>query len=256
MFCICASFVIAPAQDGIISHWNFDGNANDLIGSNHGTVTGANLASGVSGQAYNFNGGEIHNINVGNDISLKPTDQFTISTWVSPDDYADAWGGAGFIIADGRDCCGFTGGLGLHLMTDQKPRGYIWGTDGNQYEIKGNPLITEEWNHIVFTFNGVDLSIYQNGISTSKRTINQNSVSRNSASMEIGRHVYGGANSHFVFHGKIDEIKMWSRALSDVEIKEVYGRSSSEEIIQETKNWIKEISTLTNVVEIIRIYEG
>ncbi len=41
---------------GLIGHWKFDGNANDLVGDHDGDVQGATLTDGVSGLAYYFDG--------------------------------------------------------------------------------------------------------------------------------------------------------------------------------------------------------
>lgn len=41
----------------MVSWWPGDGNANDIIGGNHGTLqNGANFASGMVGQAFSFSG--------------------------------------------------------------------------------------------------------------------------------------------------------------------------------------------------------
>jgi hypothetical protein len=44
-----------PPPTGMVSWWTGDGNANDLIGSNHGTLqNGATFAAGLVGQAFSF----------------------------------------------------------------------------------------------------------------------------------------------------------------------------------------------------------
>ncbi len=43
-------------RDKLVSYWNFDGNAQDSTGENHGTINGATLTEGISGQAYKFDG--------------------------------------------------------------------------------------------------------------------------------------------------------------------------------------------------------
>ena len=59
--CVVAPFVAAqicvqpPA--GLVSWWPGEGNANDIVGSNHGTLqNGATFAAGMVGQAFSFDG--------------------------------------------------------------------------------------------------------------------------------------------------------------------------------------------------------
>lgn len=46
-------------MDGIVTYYDMNGDANDIVGSNNGTVTGATLTTdrfGNSNRAYSFNG--------------------------------------------------------------------------------------------------------------------------------------------------------------------------------------------------------
>ena len=44
-------------SDGLVAYWPGEGNANDIVGGNHGTLRGgATFATGVVGQAFSFDG--------------------------------------------------------------------------------------------------------------------------------------------------------------------------------------------------------
>lgn len=81
-----APLCVAPPA-GLVSWWTADGNANDIVGGNHGTVeSGANFAAGHVAQAFLFsgvNGGG--GINLGNVPAFEFTQasSFTIETWIN-----------------------------------------------------------------------------------------------------------------------------------------------------------------------------
>src|SRR5438132_1338054 len=48
---------LASSVPGLVSQWSAEGNANDSVGSNNGTLqAGVTFASGVVGQAFSFDG--------------------------------------------------------------------------------------------------------------------------------------------------------------------------------------------------------
>jgi hypothetical protein len=59
-FFLSAAGALAQGNNGLVAHWNFNGNANDVSDNNlNGVVTGATLAPGYNGianTAYQFNG--------------------------------------------------------------------------------------------------------------------------------------------------------------------------------------------------------
>lgn len=74
---------LAPLTDGLVAYYDFNGDANDIIGGNNGTVTGATLTTdrfGNSNRAYNFSAD-------GDKISCPAsnywiTSNFTLSAWI------------------------------------------------------------------------------------------------------------------------------------------------------------------------------
>ncbi|MBU3896762.1 MAG: LamG domain-containing protein [Nanoarchaeota archaeon] len=65
----------------LVSLYQFENNANDEVGVNDGTVTGATVtSSGKYGNAYSFDGGDF--INASNGTSLNITSAITVSAWI------------------------------------------------------------------------------------------------------------------------------------------------------------------------------
>src|SRR5262249_57886283 len=72
---------------GLVSLWKGDGNGNDFLGRNNGTLqTGVTFAPGVTGatgdQAFSFNGSN-GLIDVGHDPSLDLSNSLTVSAWAN-----------------------------------------------------------------------------------------------------------------------------------------------------------------------------
>ena len=75
---------VAPPA-GLVSWWTGDGHANDIVGSNHGSLqNGATYGPGLVGQAFHFDGVDDY-VLVPNSSSLTISDQFTMDFWFRPE---------------------------------------------------------------------------------------------------------------------------------------------------------------------------
>lgn len=72
----------APAEATLIAYYRLDGNANDASGHGlHGTVSGATVASGHTGQGYHFDGSNDY-IKLPLNITPSVLPQLTMGAWV------------------------------------------------------------------------------------------------------------------------------------------------------------------------------
>ena len=101
----------APPPSGLVNWWPGDGNANDIAGSNNGTLqNGVTFAPGKVGSAFNFDGVDDF-VNVPDTASLDAiTSAITFEAWVTPDA-----GGWVFGYRDPLVSEGFSVGLGTHF---------------------------------------------------------------------------------------------------------------------------------------------
>jgi len=70
--------------NGLVSYYPFNGNANDVVGTNNGTVHGATLTTnrfGTPNSAYSFNGSTSY-IDCGSPSNLAFTNNFTFTAWL------------------------------------------------------------------------------------------------------------------------------------------------------------------------------
>src|SRR5262245_27957445 len=71
-----------PAPVGLVGWWPGDGNANDIAGTNHGSLQGGATANavGMAGSAFSFDGTNRY-VQIPDSLLLKPTN-LTVMCWV------------------------------------------------------------------------------------------------------------------------------------------------------------------------------
>src|SRR6266404_2043280 len=80
-YCAAPAPTCAPSPPGIVSWWPGDGNANDIVGGNNGTlVGGVTFAAGEVGQAFGFNGSDYAEAAASSSLNVP---QITIEAWIN-----------------------------------------------------------------------------------------------------------------------------------------------------------------------------
>lgn len=216
--------------NGLVGYWPFNGNANDASGNgNNGTVNGVTSTTdrfGKSNSAYFFS---LNNYISGNCSNL-PKGNRTISIWFNSDSIGGNNGTS--LIGYGGGVCGTS-----YLQLINNPY-----NGGNQFEIQGhcnNQLVTYNygsnnhpkgaWFHWIVTSDSVaGTKFYLNGnlISSDNNFLNQTNV--NNKIFIFGGSVSTNGNSYYYdaggmpIIGKLDDIGIWNRALTQVEIRNIY----------------------------------
>lgn len=220
----CLIQFIAQAQtipayvptNGLVGWWPFNGNANDESGNgNNGTVNGATLTAdrnGNVGKAYSFDGVD-DLIDVGNPVTLgNNPNSYTMAGWAY---YYDFVGGYVFMTKR-QDDWGSDWGTPITLQNKiiffADDQGYASATPA-----ESDTLSTNQWYHFVFVKSINSYTIYMNGIEVSTITDN---------------HVMNGSNNNLIIgaqlawqdfmKGKLDDIAIWNRALTQQEITAFY----------------------------------
>lgn len=210
-----------PAN-GLIAYYPFNGNANDGSGNgNDGTVNGATLTTdrfGNSNKAYSFNGSN-NNISVPslNNYSYTP---ITYSVWAYMNSYNVVDWGSSFIFNGiiGRDAFGnATEGIiaFLNQYDASNVHKIMYYTGANSVNSTYTPPLNT-WFHIVYTSDGSNSKFYINAVSVNEVTF---SATQNA---NLGFTI-GSAGSRGFWDGKIDDIRIYNRALSQSEITQLYN---------------------------------
>ena len=219
--------------DGLVGYWPFNGNANDETGNgNNGTVNGATLISdrfGKENQAYNF-AGDNQYIVVPSSSDFD-SNNLSISLWVSSSNiqkqfalvrlnYSDA-SNEHFVVSF-NDLNEYGVQVGAKYNNPNCLAGQGWNKNEEIQDIMDN-----NFHNIVGTINGNNLNLYIDGIlvKTLTTAYSQTSSCWN-GDIQIGRNWSGDTG---FFNGKIDDIGIWNRALTQQEVTNLYASNSSNE---------------------------
>ena len=209
-----ATATCAPTPPGMLSWWPGDGSANDIVGGNNGVLqNGATFATGEVGQAFSLDGVD-DNVLIPDAPSLNYTD-FTYDAWIAPD--PDSPTGDNYIICKGavgyyEPLIAIAGGAGAHF----------WEVFLDDVILYG-PSVTYNFEHVAVTREGTTAKLYVDGDLIDTQTV----TTANSASgydLEFGN--IPGFNLAF-FKGRIDEVEIFNRALSQSEIQSIYNAGSA-----------------------------
>jgi hypothetical protein len=211
--------------NGLVGWWPFNGNANDESGNgNNGTVNGATLTTdrlGNAGKAYSFDGVD-DQIFAGN---TNLTQNYSISFWayINSNVFSYPVGfGVNTLSSDGY-------GIGFSSSAPSAPCTVPINTyfvyDGLSplgcfnLAFAQNPVNTLSWKNIILTKNNNTVQVYVNGILE---------ISSTALSLQGIINLYFGvrADPLFYFNGKLDDIGLWNRPLTDQEISDLYNSNS------------------------------
>jgi len=207
-------------KNGLIAWYPFNGNANDESGNgNNGTNNGASLVQdrfGNINKALDFNGTSNY-IDVADNNTLDLSSTFTISGW-----YNTTATNANLytLVGKSRDIIGGTGYL------------LAYGIPSSTLSLNWGPNITlnipsaiynSGWHFMVGTSDGSDIKIYMDSVMIQSMSTSPNLIN-STASLNIGRE-----NSILgrYFLGKLDDIGIWNRALTQAEITKLYGSNTT-----------------------------
>lgn len=141
---------------------------------------------------------------------LSPT-RITIECWIN----LEGESGEQTII-DKRDAAG---GYNLRVAGNEYPMGLAVVMKGQTEDILsvGGILQAHTWYHIAATFDSVYIRLYLNGNLLDSLASTQG-IGNTSTVLRIGEYL-GYPSGSFMFHGMIDEVRIWSKALSQAELK-------------------------------------
>jgi len=237
---------VKPSAEGLVAHWPLDegaGNtAADIVGGHDGTLKGgvawAGEGSPVNGDALSFDGysdGVHHATDPGtiNWVSVDPFDVvgpgITLAAWIRPD---------GFDIGDARIITKqkswssidiwwmlstYTDGtaLRMRLKTDDG------GGDGGTTTMFSDTGYLEAgvWSHVAATYDGSKMRLYHNAVEIMNTDKTGAIQTDPNVAVAIGNSPLsdpGGLRA--TFHGLIDDVRAYSRALSEGELLYLTGK--------------------------------
>ncbi|MDE1975233.1 MAG: LamG domain-containing protein, partial [Patescibacteria group bacterium] len=221
---------------GLVGYWTFDGKDTvwtsstaattlDKSGNgNTGTLTNMNQSTapvpGKVGQGLGFNpvsNNDYVKVNISSNLNTLPT--MSISFW----SYLTTWPSHGGIL-DKSNC----GANGWNIDVQTYYKAFLfqiqYSTTRLQVVPTGNILTLNQWQHWTITWDGTTdasgVHIYENG-----KEVNY-SIQQNGSGSRVADSAYSltiGRECSSTFPGSIDDVRIYNRALSASEIKQLYN---------------------------------
>jgi hypothetical protein len=216
---------------GLIAYYAFNNSGTDSSGHKHnGTLF--NISSvpdrfGNANGAFYFNGTSTSYITVpdATDLRLNNTD-FTITLWVKLDTYNSSFGSNLISKRDAGVDLGYSLSTSGYANSAAPLGAYGFGPGGNYPGGTSQSTIsTGEWTMItvVYSLAKQQLTFYKNGVfdgSSATNVVSPNGLAN--AVMYIGKDDPDN-NTTYYLQGALDDIRMYSRALSTTDITKLYN---------------------------------
>lgn len=190
-----------------VSHYPLDGDATDFWSGNDGSVNGASFVDdAIRGKSASFDGNEDYI-----QISLtSQTDPMTVSFWARPE-------------TDDR------GHILSNYGSSSSDWNIDWGNSKNTFRIwedSGGDIIEttasypkDSWHHVVLKVNGSgEAKFFVNGVKDAEGSGHEGMLD-NGRDYQIGNRP---DDNDYAFNGKIDDVRIYSKALSPSEVFELY----------------------------------
>jgi formylglycine-generating enzyme required for sulfatase activity len=204
---------------GLVAYYPFNGDANDESGFGNdavnfgGVFTSARSLASLEAIALNgtnyLKAPSVKNIPLGSSAR-------TLSVWAKSEDGLKH-NNADHIANWGESISGKAFGVMLFLANKW------WGYGHNHpfYDTDSGVVADTNWNHLVVTYSSGNMSVFVNGKSVARRAMVLNTTKDD---FLIG--VRPDVSWDNFFRGKIDDVRIYNRALSAAEVSQLYSKES------------------------------
>jgi hypothetical protein len=212
----------APGDDGLVAWYRMDAFANlkaeDAVGPHDGVCAASECPAvdpaGKIGGAYVFDGVD-DLIRVASTPALETTSAFTVTAWINQAP------GTAFGSCVLNKLFGTESGNSWQVCIDDVDGKLFFSTDGqgeSNKQFSVDPIVVGDWYHIALWWNGSPTRplkrFYVNG---NRLREDVTTVSFDDAAILIGADIDGGV-PFARFPGRIDDVRIYNRALSESEI--------------------------------------
>ena len=227
-------------EQNLVAYYPFDGAANDQSVNRRdptkpATLTGPILVDGKQGQALKIDAN--NTITLGQDVGLfERTDPFSVSLWIKPSKIYEE---ATVFQHNYHKRYGYTG-YTLLLLDNKLSFQLAHSYPHNAIQVVDTEALPEnEWAHVTLTYDGssqaAGTQIFVNGKRADTEVVYDNLYK--SIIPKINEHTYafegfliGVRGNHTTFpNGVVDELKIFNRNLTALEVQQVYDPSSPAE---------------------------
>jgi PKD repeat protein len=213
---------VSTVASSLVAAYNFEEASGSVVvdasgKGNHGTISGAKrTSSGKYGKALVFDGVDDW-VTINDSASLDLNTGMTLEAWVYPTATMSGW--RTVILKEDS-------GSGVYYLyansgTNQ-PAGIVETSDNGEQMTSGRtPLSVNKWTHLAVTYNGQYQRLYVNGVEVAAQPQTGAIVNYSNGVLRIG----GTSIWNEFFKGRIDEIRIYNRALSASEVQSDMNKS-------------------------------
>ena len=223
----------APPPSGVVSWWPGDGNADDIVGPNHGQLFGgATFVPGFVGQAFKFDGTDGYFQSTAINLPLASSDR-TLEMWVKldsilPPDMTTSTYFESFFAGYGQP--GSSAEFFSLFSEYEPPYGNALAWTQWFDQLAGPQLYSGKafepnrgWHHVAVTFeylSNIGTALFLDGLPVARRQNYQVSTP-DGTSFLMGR-IPGSNGDIRRMHGELDEVTVYNRALLPDEIAAIF----------------------------------
>jgi len=232
----------APSDANLVGKWMLDLDACDtgLTPANNGFLTssgGSNKPDWVSGRHSDANGwaldfkdpdADLVRVSDGNSLNL--TTKATVAAWIQTEDTGN--GQINTYVSKGHKTSApfpvTSGAYGLRQNASNKIEFFIHDSATGNLDSAASPTMTRAfndtndvngiWHHVAGTFDGSNIKLYIDGQLVATKA-HAGSIKTNTKKLLFGASEAGAiTTTEYYYTGRIDEVRIYSRALSQAEI--------------------------------------
>ena len=209
-----AMLTVYSTTYGLVSWWPGEGNANDIAGTNNGTLmNGVGFVAGEVGQAFSFDGTSY--VSIPDSPSLDGfTNRITIEAWIKVNQFPS--GDWTAIVTKGDSS------WRLHRYGSTSTIALSVGglSNGN---LAGTRSVNDgQWHHVAGVYDGINLFLYVDGTLDASAPAT-GIMAQNNYPVCIGENAQMPGRR---WNGWIDEVSIYNRALTASEIQAIFAAGS------------------------------
>ena len=216
---------------GLVGQWRFDEGSGTLAGGSsghgdHGSIVGATYVAGESGTGVQLSGGSQY-LSAGSGPSLNITGALSVDFWMKPVAIQDGGGVNKYDLNNQRSWSVYPrndGAVVFRVSSD--------GTANTLVDLatNANAYTAGAWTHVVATYTpSASMKVYVNGVESANLTTGVPTSLYAAPTIPVYMGSYGQANGapQTMFNGVLDEVRIYSRALSATEVASRYLDTSA-----------------------------
>ena len=207
-------------DSSIYGAWNGENNANDSVGTNHGTLmNGCTFTTGKLGNAFTFDGVNDYIEFPSNTMNL--TGDFTISFWVN----LSSLTGHQFFISNVVNQSSLYRGFAIvKNNTTNLINVQFYNSNSSVDIFSSSAMVANTWYNIVLTRkSGVSTKLYVNGVLSGSNTSTMDPNYYTSQACQIGGYNNTASPATYFTNGNIDSLTTWNKAISQDEVTQLYN---------------------------------